>query len=90
MRLQLDANLTGAAEPSRANESGGAVAGNALRSQGGGQQDSVAISDISSVLAHSTADRASRVSQIAAAVRGGTYQVTSAAISRALVAHAGV
>lgn len=90
MRLQLDTTLTGTAEPSHASQTAGAgPSGSGIRhSQGGSAQDSVSISDVSSAVARQAADRASRVEQITAAVRNGSYQIPSAALSRSIVGHA--
>lgn len=43
---------------------------------------------LSQVMQSDSATRSQRVSQLAAAVKSGTYQVDSAAVSRALVNHA--
>ena len=51
-------------------------------------RDKVAVSGASSAWAASFSDRAARVSQLTAAVQGGTYRVPSAAISQAIVANA--
>jgi len=89
MRLQLDTTLSGAAGTSHTSQTAGAgPAGSSIRQSQGGSQDSVSISDVSSVVASNAAGRATRVEQICAAIRNGTYQVPSAAISRSIVAHA--
>jgi anti-sigma28 factor (negative regulator of flagellin synthesis) len=48
----------------------------------------VAVSGASSAWSTSFSDRAARVSQLAAAVQGGTYHVSSAALSQSIVASA--
>jgi anti-sigma28 factor (negative regulator of flagellin synthesis) len=53
-----------------------------------GSQDSIAISGPSSAFNRLTTDRASRVEQVAALVRAGSYQISSSTLSSAIVAHA--
>jgi anti-sigma28 factor (negative regulator of flagellin synthesis) len=55
--------------------------------QSSGSQDSIAISGPSSAFNRLTTDRASRVEQVAALVRAGSYQVASSTLSSAIVAH---
>ena len=50
-------------------------------------QDSVALSGPSAALSRLAADRAARVQQLSAAVRSGSYSVSSAAIGSALLRH---
>lgn len=50
-------------------------------------QDSIAISGPSSAFSRLTNDRASRVEQVAASVRAGSYQIASSTLSSAIVAH---
>ena len=53
-----------------------------------GSHDSVAVSSASSAWSASFSDRAARVAQLTSAVQGGTYQVSSAAVSQSIVASA--
>jgi hypothetical protein len=55
--------------------------------QGSGSQDSIAISGPSSAFNRLTTDRASRLEQVAASVRSGSYQIASSTLSSAIVAH---
>ena len=52
-----------------------------------GSQDSIAISGPSSAFNRLTTDRASRVEQVAASVRAGSYQISSSTLSSAIVAN---
>jgi hypothetical protein len=89
MRLHLDttnnaANAVGAgagATPGeRTNRAGGAGDGFST--------DRIAVSGASRAWAASFSDRAARIQQLTADVRGGTYQVSSAAVSQSIVASA--
>ncbi|HXE63539.1 MAG TPA: flagellar biosynthesis anti-sigma factor FlgM [Bryobacteraceae bacterium] len=89
MRLHLDttntgANAvgagTGAAPGERTNRSGAAGDGFST--------DRVAVSGASRAWAASFADRAARIQQLTGDVRSGTYNVSSAAISRSIVSSA--
>jgi anti-sigma28 factor (negative regulator of flagellin synthesis) len=89
MRLHLDttnsgANAvgagTGATPGERTNRSGGAGDGSST--------DRVAVSGASQAWAASFSDRSARIQQLTADVRGGSYQVSSAAISQSIVSSA--
>lgn len=93
MRLQLDTALTGTgvAGPGEAGQAGsaGTARSDPSRSSGGASGgDSIQISGPSSALNRLSADRSARLEQLSALVQGGTYQVQSAQVSRALVEHA--
>jgi len=53
-------------------------------------KDSISISGPSSAISALTGSRAARISQLSAAVRGGSYQVDSNSISHAIVSYAGL
>jgi anti-sigma28 factor (negative regulator of flagellin synthesis) len=87
MRLHLDTTNTGAigagsvgAPSGRGN--GSAAAGDGIST------DRVAVSGASRAWASSFSDRSARIKQLTADVRGGTYSVSSAAISQSIVASA--
>jgi anti-sigma28 factor (negative regulator of flagellin synthesis) len=99
MRLHLDtSNTTAATESTSANPAlsgtGKANAGLATSGSGGasasGSRDTVAVSGASSAWSASFSDRAARVGQLSAAVRGGTYHVSSSAISQSIVSSAAI
>lgn len=87
MRLHLDTTNTSAigagsigAQSGRSNNS--AAAGDGLST------DRVAVSGASRAWAASFSDRSARIQQLTADVRGGTYNVSSAAVSQSIVASA--
>jgi anti-sigma28 factor (negative regulator of flagellin synthesis) len=93
MRLHLDSVAGGSPETSGAGQTAGA--GLSGSSRAGSRQsnpaafpDSVSISDTGSVIARNAADRASRIEQLTASVRAGSYQVSSSVLSSAIVAQA--
>jgi anti-sigma28 factor (negative regulator of flagellin synthesis) len=97
MRLHLDTNNTAAStESANANaqlsatgkSTGLNTSGTGLTSSDAGTHDSVAVSSASSAWSTSFSDRASRVSQLTAAVQNGTYRIPAASISRSIVASA--
>jgi anti-sigma28 factor (negative regulator of flagellin synthesis) len=95
MRLHLNSQASTPADTAQTAPAGspGSISQSASSSQvkasaGSGSQDSIAISGPSSALASLTADRAARIDQITASVHAGTYQISSAALSGAIVAHA--
>lgn len=100
MRLHLDTSSIGAngtAEATNANSSLSATGkATGLNTTGAGSSttadssalDSVAVSSASSAWSTSFSDRATRVGQLTAAVQGGTYRVSSAAVSQSIVASA--
>jgi anti-sigma28 factor (negative regulator of flagellin synthesis) len=96
MRLHLNPTTTtpadtaqggtqGVARGSSVAPSGAASTSDAQRSSG--SQDSIAISGPSSAFNRLTTDRASRVEQVAALVRAGSYQISSSTLSSAIVGH---
>lgn len=91
MRLHLDTTNAGASTGApgagaignpggRTNDAGGAG--------DGASPDRVAVSGASRAWAASFSDRAARIQQLTAAVRNGTYSVSSAALSQSIVASA--
>jgi len=93
MRLHLDTSSAGAAvgtgNASSASATGKSTGPNAAGiNDAGNSRDSVAVSGASSAWSASFADRAARVSQLAAAVQSGGYRVSSAAIGQSIVASA--
>ena len=95
MRLHLDSATTQPADTGPAASIAHASATAAASSKGiGGQSssgsgDSIAISGPSAALSQFSAQRAARLQSLSVAVGNGSYQVSSAAISGAIVAHAG-
>jgi anti-sigma28 factor (negative regulator of flagellin synthesis) len=92
MRLQLDTSSLG---PARAGEAGQAApasgSGSDTRragSDGAGAQDSIRISGASGALSRVFADRSARIQELSAAVQNGRYEVSSGALSRAIVEQA--
>lgn len=93
MRLQLDSALTGtgitrSGETDQTAPVGGP--GGESRRIGGDSTgaDSIQISGPSSALSSLSADRAARVQQLTALVQGGSYQVSSSQVGRAIVDNA--
>ena len=96
MRI-VDTNSSGNPNPIQNGRTGGARPVTNGGTNGGSSQvsssgDSVQLSGFSGKVSQSlqtaAADRAQRVSQIAAAVQSGTYKVDSKAVSKAIVDHA--
>lgn len=98
MRLHLDtSNIGTTAEAANANSSSSATAksagpntigtGNSTASDPS-VRDSVAVSSASTAWSASFSDRSARVGQLTAALQGGTYQISSAAISQSIVGSA--
>lgn len=87
MRLHLDtgSQLQGAAEAGAVAGARGSAASGARNL--GGVTDSVGLSGPSAALNRFAQDRAARIQKLAAAVQNGSYQVTGAAVSRAMVEH---
>ena len=86
MRLQLDSSVTGAGDAGQATAVGGAGSNSRRVGYGGsGGQDSIQISGASSALNTFSSDRAARIAQLTTAVQNGSYQVSSSAVSRAIV-----
>ncbi len=93
MRLHLDTNSAAGANAAAAStppaSTGKPNAGGGITLSGDSRsRDHVAVSNASSAWSASFADRAAKVEQLSAAVRGGTYHVSSAAISQSIVASA--
>ena len=94
MRLQLDSVLSGAdstkpgaiGQPAAAGDSGSGAG--RIGSSASGTQDSIQISGPSSALNRLATDRVVRIQQLTSAVQGGSYQVSSAKVGRAIVEHA--
>ena len=94
MRLHLDPATTQPADTGQAASIAGASAAAASASSAGirGQSnsgDSIAISGPSTALSQLASQRAARLESLSAAVGSGSYQVSSSAISGAIVANAG-
>jgi anti-sigma28 factor (negative regulator of flagellin synthesis) len=86
MRLQLDSSQLSTV----GNQAAEAVAdsGQAARgasSRGAGTGDSISLSGASNALNQFTADRSARIQQLTAAVQNGSYHVSSAALSSAII-----
>jgi anti-sigma28 factor (negative regulator of flagellin synthesis) len=92
MRLQLDSALTGAGI-ARSGETGqtaptGGGAADSRRIGDSTGVDSIQISGPSSALSNLSAERTARVQQLTALVQGGSYQVPSSRVGRAIVDNA--
>jgi anti-sigma28 factor (negative regulator of flagellin synthesis) len=87
--VQVDSAQTSAvgSSGSVAGAGSGSKAG-VQRGEAAGSQDSIAISGPSSALNRLTGDRATRIEQLTAAVRAGSYQIGSSALSSSIVNHA--
>jgi anti-sigma28 factor (negative regulator of flagellin synthesis) len=89
MRLQLDTSVSSTSESAQA-------AAARSRSQISSSQtddashsgDSISVSNSSSAINAFSSERASRIAQLAATVQRGQYQVSSAALSSAIVGQA--
>jgi anti-sigma28 factor (negative regulator of flagellin synthesis) len=93
MRLHLDSTTPPPADTVPGVAPGGSVVPSGAASTSDTQrnsraQDSISISGPSSAFNRLTADRASRVEQVAASVRAGSYQIASSTLSSAIVAQA--
>ena len=92
MRLQLDAPVSGNVGLTSAPADGASAAGISGSTSSSRDSrtspDTAFISGTSSVLAQVASDRAARIDQITASVQAGSYQISSAAISRAVVGEA--
>ena len=86
MRLQLDSSQLSTVD-TRAAEAvaESAQASRAASSRGPGTGDSISLSGASNALNQFTTDRAARIQQLTAAVQNGSYKVSSAAVSSAIV-----
>ncbi len=88
MRLQLDSAQLSQVDNRPADavsESGQSGRGSSTTAPAG--DDSISLSGASNAVSQFATDRSARVQQLAAAVQGGTYQVSSAAVSAAIVGH---
>jgi anti-sigma28 factor (negative regulator of flagellin synthesis) len=89
MRLQLDSSSIGPGSvggTAPAEASGHSAPG--ARATTGGAQDSSAVSGTSALLNSLATERNSRIQQLTQSVQNGSYQVSSAAVSHAIVGHA--
>jgi anti-sigma28 factor (negative regulator of flagellin synthesis) len=94
MRLQLDSTTVG----SEATKSGAILqspaaegadsASSRVSSTVYGGQDSIQISGASSAVNRAETDRAAHIQQLTAAIQGGSYNVSSARVSSAIVDYA--
>jgi hypothetical protein len=93
MRLHLDPALSGAGT-SQSTQIDSPQSASAHSSQAGAagfdpsSRDSVAISGTTAALSRLTADRSTRLGELAASVQAGTYGISSSTLSGAIVAHA--
>jgi hypothetical protein len=87
MRLQLDTSTSSLGDSSRVASpsapSSSAASASLVREKG---TDSIGISGPSAALGRLAADRASRIQQLTATVRAGTYSVPGSAIGSAIIA----
>lgn len=89
MRLQLDSPSLRPPESGPVNPAQSASTSSSRVPDSSGSRDSIGISGPSAALGRLSEERSSRVQQLAAAVRGGTYQVSAEALSAAIVAQSG-
>lgn len=86
MRIQLDSSVTGAGDAGQAVSVGGPGSDSRRVGYGSsGAQDSIQISGASNALSSFSSDRAARIAQLTTAVQNGSYQVSSSAVSQAIV-----
>jgi len=88
MRLQLDPSTSGLADSGQVSSTAAVGSSAASRASASRDQDvdSIGISGASAAVGRLAGQRAERIQQLAGAVRSGTYQVPSAAVSAAIVA----
>jgi anti-sigma28 factor (negative regulator of flagellin synthesis) len=86
MRLQLDSSQLSTVDnrPAEAVTDSGQTS-RAAYARGAGSGDSISLSGASNALNQFTTDRAARIQQLTAAVQNGSYKVSSAAVSSAIV-----
>lgn len=89
MRLQLDSSSVAAGAHAGAVGSFGAVGANGSNKAGLASADSVSISGATGILQRAAVDHASRVQQLAASVRAGSYSFSASLVGSAIVAQAG-
>jgi anti-sigma28 factor (negative regulator of flagellin synthesis) len=87
MRLQLDSTQLSSVE-SRQTEAVGANGAGHSSGRSSGAGDSISLSSVSNALHQFTADRTARISQLAASVQNGSYNVSSSKLSAAIVSSA--
>jgi anti-sigma28 factor (negative regulator of flagellin synthesis) len=87
MRLQLDTSVSSASETA---QTAPAASGARNGSRGGDASpgDSISVSSPSSALNALSSERNVRIEQLSATVRSGQYQVSSAALSSAIIGQA--
>ena len=90
MRLQLDSTSLGSTGASQisSTENAGHGLKNSTASSASASGDSISISTTSNILGRASASRAARLEQLTQAVQSGTYRVSTAAVSRAIVSNA--
>ena len=89
MRLHLDSAVPKSVEAGQSNSISGSAPGSGTRGLGSAaSRDSVSVSGLSTALNLSSGERAARIQTLTAAVANGSYRVSSAAISSAIVGHA--
>lgn len=84
MRLQLESAISHSGDTAQVAAQGSRASGGAGQTRNG-PADSIGISGPSAALSQFAADRAGRVQQLTQAVRSGSYQVPSTAISASIV-----
>jgi hypothetical protein len=94
MRLHLDTTNAGGGASAIGAGSGAPAPGGRTNDAGSAGDsfpaDRLAVSGASRAWAASFSDRAARIQQLTSDVRSGTYQVSSAAVSRSIVLSAGL
>lgn len=85
MRLQLDSTQLSSVDNRPAEAVGEAGQSGRGHASAAGAGDSISLSGASSALSQFATDRAARVQRLTAAVQSGSYQVSSAAVSAAIV-----
>jgi anti-sigma28 factor (negative regulator of flagellin synthesis) len=89
MRLHLDSSISSAADTALSTPAVGAGARGASRlADNSSARDTSSVSGASSALNQLSAQRDARIAQLTAAVQGGKYEVSSAALSGAIVGQA--
>ena len=88
MRLQLDSSAGPGGVTGSAPSGSAAHATQTGSSTSADSQDSSSVSGPSSLLNNLSAERSARIQQLTASVQSGSYQISSAAVSRAIVGHA--
>jgi anti-sigma28 factor (negative regulator of flagellin synthesis) len=88
MRLQLDTSSLGLNAAGSSAATATARSSNGSQNQSGVTGDTASLSGTSSLLNQAALDRAARIAHLTSAVRDGSYDVPSIAVSRAIVSEA--